>query len=283
MATVGQLVEEGRKQLRAAQIEPPGRESSRLLAHLLGLGEVQVLAHGDEPVAPEVERDFRELVARRRAGEPMAYLTGEREFFGRGFHVDARVLIPRPETEHLIEHALVAPVPADACVLDVGTGSGCLAVTLAAERPAWRLVATDLSLAALAVARTNARRHGVESRVQTIAADLTRGLDAEAFDLVVGNLPYVEERVVPFLPPDVRDFEPRLALAGGADGLGTYRRLFAELAALRAGAVVALEFGFGQEDAVASSALETGAFEVVRTGSDLAGIVRNVVLRRRSG
>jgi release factor glutamine methyltransferase len=283
MATVGQLVEEGRQQLRAAQIEPPGRESSRLLAHLLGLGEVQVLAHGDEPVAPEVERDFRELVARRRAGEPMAYLTGEREFFGRGFHVDARVLIPRPETEHLIEHALVAPVPADACVLDVGTGSGCLAVTLAAERPAWRLVATDLSLAALAVARTNARRHGVEARVRTIAADLTRGLVAEEFDLVVGNLPYVEERVVPFLPPDVRDFEPRLALAGGADGLGTYRRLFAELAALRAGAVVALEFGFGQEDAVACSAQETGAFEVVRTGSDLAGIVRNVVLRRRSG
>ena len=115
------------------------------------------------------------------------------------------------------------------------------------------------------------------------AADLTRGLETGDVDLVVGNLPYVEERVVPFLPPDVRDFEPRLALAGGADGLGTYRRLFAELAALRAGAVVALEFGFGQEDAVASSALETGAFEVERTGTDLAGIVRDVVLRRRSG
>lgn len=285
MTTVGELVREGRDQLRAVRVEPPGRESSRLLGHLLGLGESQVLSRDADAVPPEVEREFRALLARRKAGEPMAYLTGAREFYGRSFRVDPRVLIPRPETEHLVELALASVDAERARVLDVGTGSGCLAVTLAAERPRWSVLATDLSVAALAVARDNARRHGVSARVRLAAADLTSGLTLEALDgldLVVGNLPYVEEQVVPHLSVDVRDYEPRLALAGGGiDGLGTYRRLFDELAALRDGAVVALEFGLGQEDAVTSAAVAGGRFEVTRRGRDLSGIERNVVLTRR--
>jgi release factor glutamine methyltransferase len=209
MTTIGQLVREGRDQLRAGGVEPPGRESSRLLGHLLGLGESQVLSRDVDAVPPEVEREFRALLARRRAGEPMAYLTGEREFYGRSFRVDGRVLIPRPETEHLVELALASVGADPARVLDVGTGSGCVAVTLAAERPRWRVLATDLSLAALAVARDNALRHGVSARVRLAAADLTAGLTRAALgglDLVVGNLPYVEERVVPHLSVDVRDY-----------------------------------------------------------------------------
>ena len=281
MTTVEQLVDEGGRALRAAQIEPPARESSRLLGHLLGLGEGQLLARGAELVAPEVERDFRALLARRRAGEPMAYLIGEREFYGRDFRVDSRVLIPRPETEHLVEIALTSPVASEARVLDVGTGSGCLAVTLAAERPDWHLVATDLSLAALAVARANARRHGVAARVRALTADLTSGLELGGFDLVVGNLPYVEERdrALPFARR-ARLRAAARALRAGVDGLGAYRRLFDELAALRADAWLALEIGLGQEDAVALCAVSTGDFEVARTGRDLAGIERNVVLRR---
>ncbi len=152
----------------------------------------------------------------------MAYLTGEREFFGRSFRVDHRVLIPRPETEHLIEIALALPLPERARVLDVGTGSGAIATTLAVERPGWRLVATDLSLGALAVARGNAARQGVGARVLAVGADLLAGLELGDFDLVVSNPPYIDPQDLADLPRDVRDWEPRLALV--SPGGGTARR-----------------------------------------------------------
>ena len=282
MTTVGELVREGREELRRIGLEAAGREAARLLGGLLDWNEARVLARDGDPVPPETERRFRDLLGRRRDGEPVAYLLGEREFFGRPFAVDSRVLIPRPETEHLVELALAVPLPARARALDIGTGSGCLAVTLAAERPSWSVVATDLSIAALDVARANARRHGVGERVHCVAADLCGGLDLRTFDVVVGNPPYVEEGVVPFLSPDVRDFEPRVALVGGAGGLETMARLLEQLTALRAGVSVALEFGFGQAVPVATLVAREDAFEAIEIRTDLAGIERNVVFRRRA-
>lgn len=282
MTTVGDLLTEGRSTLARPGLDHPGREAALLLGRQLGLSEAQVLARADETVAPDEIRRYRELVTRRRDGEPMAYLLGEREFFGRSFTVDDRVLIPRPETEHLVELALELPLGDGARVIDVGTGSGCLAVTLALERPTWRLLATDVSVAALDVARGNARRHQVVERVHFLAADLTAAVDLTAFDLVVGNPPYVEEEVVPHLSRDVRDFEPHVALIGGHGGLETIDRLLSEMTSLAPGGWALLEFGFGQADSVALLAERTGAFDHVEVRQDLAGIERDVVLRRHA-
>jgi release factor glutamine methyltransferase len=282
MATVRELLDQGRSTLSRPGLDRPAREAALLLGRLLDLSEAQVLAREREPVAPEQVHRYRELLSRRRDGEPIAYLLGEREFFGRDFAVDRRVLIPRPETEHLVELALALPLPDDTRAIDIGTGSGCLAVTLAAERPGWRIVATDLSVAALDVARGNSRRHRVSDRVCLLAADLAAPVDLSAFQLVVGNPPYVEEEVVSHLSPEVRDFEPRVALVGGRGGLETLDRLLGELTTLPPGSWALLEFGFGQADSVALLAERTGAFDRVEIRPDLAGIERDVVLRRRA-
>lgn len=281
MSTVAELLQTGREQLRAARIDYPGREAARLLGHLLGLSEPGVLARDGEPVPPEHDLRYRDLLDRRSRGEPLAYLTGVREFFGRPFRVDDRVLIPRPETEHLVEACLALPLDADTRALDVGTGSGCIAVTFACERPGWTVLASDLSPAAVSVATGNARRLGVGSRVLPAVADLAAPFDLSRLDLVVANVPYVEEGTVAHLSRDVRDFEPRLALVGGPDGLDLLRRLLDQLRSLRPGAWVALEFGFAQEDAVLRLVESTGAFVEPVLHRDLAGIVRDVVFRRR--
>jgi UDP-N-acetylglucosamine 1-carboxyvinyltransferase len=193
---------------------------------VLGLSEAQVLARGRQPAGATAQRLFLALLERRLGGEPVAYLLGEREFYGRSFAVDRRVLVPRPETEHLVEAALAARLPRSPRILDLGTGSGCLAVTLALELPAARLVATDLSPGALAVAAANVRRWGVEGRVGLAAADLFAGLDLAAFDLVVSNPPYIDRREAPTLSPEVVDFEPAAgALRGGARRGGARRDL----------------------------------------------------------
>ncbi len=280
MPIVADLLEAGRTRLRAAGVEPSARESALLLGRLLGLGEASVLARDTEAVPAEIEDRFFEWVERRSAGEPTAYVVGEREFFGRPFAVDRRVLIPRPETEHLVEIALELPLPTRARVLDVGTGSGCIAVSLAAERPLWWVAASDISLGALAVARGNARRNDVGHRLALLATDLTGGTDLASFDLIVGNPPYVEEHVVPFLSRDVRDFEPRVALTLGADGFDATRRLIASAESLRAGSWMVLEFGFGQGDEVLEIARQAGHFDRAELRPDLAGIERDVVLRR---
>jgi len=281
MSTVADLLRLGREQLRLARIDHPGREATRILGHLLGVGEAAVLARDRDPVPPEHDDRFRDLLARRSRGEPLAYLTGAREFFGRPFRVDDRVLIPRPETEHLVEACLALPLAASARALDIGTGSGCIAVTLACERPDWVVLATDLSAAAVWVAGDNARRLGVGSRVRPVVADLAEPFDLSGFDLVVANIPYVEDGTVAHLSRDVRDYEPRLALVGGPDGLDVLRRLLSQLRGLRPGSWVALEFGFAQEDAVLELVEASGAFVEPALHRDLSGIVRDVVFRRR--
>jgi len=280
VGTLRELLQQGRSALAGRGIDSPGREAARLLGVLTGLSETALLAADDRTVEPETEQRYRILVRRRAGGEPMAYLVGQREFFGRLFRVDRRVLIPRPETEHLVEIALALALPDRARVLDVGTGSGAIAVPLAAERRGWRLVATDRSPAALAVARANAERHGVGARIRLLAADLAAGLDLSGFDLLVSNPPYVDPDELTGLPRDVRDWEPLAALVSPGGGTRVAERLLAEALALGPGACVALEHGASQRAELAAAARRLGGFELVEARSDLAGLARDVVFRR---
>jgi release factor glutamine methyltransferase len=278
------LLREARHELAAAPFATR-REATLLLGRVLGLSEAQILARGEQAVPAAAAARFRDLVARRLGGEPVAYLLGEREFYGRLFAVDRRVLIPRPETEHVVEAALALPLPAAPRILDVATGSGCLAVTLALELPRSRIVASDLSPAALAVAAGNARRLGADDRLRFVASDLVAALSAVevgAFDLVVSNPPYVDLADAATLSPEVCNFEPHLALFSPGRGDTTIGRLCAQCAALRAGSWLVVEIGFGQLEAARRHASASG-FEVFEVRPDYAGVPRVVVLRRCAG
>jgi len=282
VATIGELLAAGKARLAAAAFAPPPppREAALLLGRVLGLSEAQILARDDRQVAASDAERFREWIERRAGGEPVAYLLGEREFYGRVFHVDSRVLIPRPETEHLIEQALRISLPARPRILEVGAGSGCIAVTLACELPAARVVATDLSAGALAVARGNARRLGASERVALVRTDLFSGISPEAIDLLVSNPPYVDRKEGAEMSPEVCNFEPHLALfPPGGGGLETIARLLESAAALRPGTPVLLEIGRGQLAAVEASAQAAG-FDLLAAAADYAGIPRVALLRR---
>jgi release factor glutamine methyltransferase len=280
MATIDQLLAEARPRLAATPFGAPAREASLILGRVLGLSEAQVLAHGEREVPFEAAEQFRGLLERRLAGEPAAYLFGKREFYGRSFQVDPRVLIPRPETEHLVEAALETPLPDRPWILDVGTGSGILPITLALEIPGARVVATDISVGALAVASENARRLDVRDRVFPVGADLARGLDLGRFDLVVSNPPYVDWSDAPTLSPEVYNFEPHVALFAPGSGDSLYARLFSETAGLRSGIRLLVEIGYGQLDAVRRHASASG-LQVPGVRQDYAGIPRVVILERR--
>ncbi len=251
--------------------------SSRLEADLLACRALDrdrswLYAHGDDTVPDEALARLRGLVDDRRRGRPIAQLCGAREFYGRDFSVDERVLIPRPETELLIDLALALPLPSDARVCDVGAGSGCIALTLAAERPDWRLVAVDRSEDALAVAADNRDQLGLE-HVELFAGDLLEPVAEGHFDLVVSNPPYIA-RLDPHLQRGDLRFEPRSALAAGADGLDVIRRLVpAALERLVPGGWLLIEHGHDQASAV-RDLLERSGFDRVESRRDLAGIER---------
>lgn len=278
MPTVRDLLADARRRLTAAPFQPSRREAALLLGHVLGFSEAQVIARHEREVEPEAAERFAGLLARRLTGEPVSYLFGERELYGRTFHVDRRVLIPRPETEHVIEEALKAPLPPSPWILDIGTGSGILAVTLALEIPGARSIATDLSPGALAVAAGNARRLGA-ARVHPVGTDLARGLDLSRFDLVVSNPPYIDPADAPSLSPEVCNFEPHLALFAPGSGDSVLARLFAELAALRSGVRLILEIGYGQLD-VARRHAEAAGWLFQSARADYAGIPRVLTLQR---
>lgn len=228
-------------------------------------------AHGDEPLSADAAARLEEWVARRRAGEPMAYLRGEQEFFGLSLQVDARVLVPRPDTETLVEWALSlsAELPPAARVADLGTGSGAIALALRSRQPDWRITATDASTAALAVARANAERLGLPLRFAHGA--WLAALPGERFELLVSNPPYIAE-ADPHLPALAH--EPGSALTAGIDGLDDIRTLVAQApGALVPGGWLLLEHGHDQAPAV-RALLDQAGFERVASRNDIAGIAR---------
>ncbi len=267
--------------LRAAGIEDPRLDAELLLAEATGWTRAALVADPAAEVPPAAARRFGETVRRRLRREPVAYILGRKGFRDLELTVDRRVLIPRPETELLVELALeVEP----ARVLDVGTGSGAIALAVADELPSCEVTATDTSPGALEVARANAERLGFAGRVRFVEGTLPAG---ESFDLILANLPYVAERDWPSLQPEVTDWEPREALLAGADGLDAYRALIPRsagllhrIAAQRTGGLF-VEVGEGQATAVASLMRDAGFVEV-GTRRDLAGIER-VVVGRVSG
>lgn len=277
--TVADLVARARRELARAPFEPAPREAALLVGAALGLSEAQVLARSRAAVDTPTTERFAALLARRLRGEPYAYLVGEREFYGRPFRVDPRVLIPRPETEHVVEAVLALPLGAAPRLLDIGTGSGAIAVTLALERPRARVTATDLSPAALAVAAHNARRLG--ARIALAAADLDAGLSLASFDAVVSNPPYIGRHEAAGLSPEVRDQEPSVALFAPGSSDAVLRRLLgAARAGLRPGGFLVVEIGYGQLAGLAPEILPPLRLHDVRP--DYAGIARVLVVTRDS-
>ena len=251
------------------------RDAETLLLHLTGKNRAWLLAHADDEFGGCTAVRYACLLERRLAGEPIQHITGEAEFFGLPFRVTRDVLIPRPETEHLVEKAIALATPCPAPrIVDVGTGSGVIAVTLAQALPNGEVSAIDISPAALDIARENARLNGVADRVRFLQGDLLEPVLGESFDFVVSNPPYVPEADRPTLSVEVRDFEPALAIFAGKDGLDIYRRLTPDSAkVLRPGGFLLLEIGFGQAEAV-SGLFKAGGFERIEGTPDLQGITR---------
>ena len=252
-------------------LDSPRLTAELLLAHVLHTSRVRLYTDLERPLeAPELAA-YRGLIARRASGEPTSYLTGTREFYGRTFAVDPRVLVPRPETELLVEAVLQAvPRDAEARILDLCTGSGCVGITLALERPRARVLATDLSSAAADVARANATGLGAAERFEVRIGDLFSPAEGEApFDVVVANPPYVPHGELPTLPAEVRR-EPVQALDGGPEGLDVVRRIASGAPRwLAPGGLLAVEIGDGQGPAV-RSLLEGAGYGSVRIERDLA-------------
>ncbi|HYO91118.1 MAG TPA: peptide chain release factor N(5)-glutamine methyltransferase, partial [Pyrinomonadaceae bacterium] len=240
--------------LRRAGVPESRREAASLLAHLLGRDRTFLITHAEEEISPETLAAFRSLLERRASGEPLQYITGHTAFFKLDFEVTPDVLIPRPETELLVEAALELLEGTDApFVCDVGTGSGCIIISILHEREAARGLGLDISEAALEVARRNARRNKVEERLSLIPSDCfdALGETESGFDMIVSNPPYVAEDALAGLQREVRDFEPRVALTAGEDALRIIRRIITEAPAhLRAGGHLLMEIGFDQNEAV---------------------------------
>ena len=280
--TLHQHIAAARRQLEAAGIaaDAAAIDAEVLARHVLGWDRAQLLSHYRDAAPAAFSERYQPLVDRRSRREPVAMITGTREFWSRDFAVTPNTLVPRPDTELIVEEALRILPDRASTVIDIGTGSGCLAVTLAAERPQDLVVATDISHEALLVARANARRHQVDGRLQFVRTDLASGLRIQA-DLIVSNPPYVPYRDAGSLPIDVSDYEPAMALFGGRNGLVIIERLLATLTPrLAPHAAFIVEFGDGQEDDVAAAAEREG-WQVLRMRRDLQGIARTAVLERK--
>ena len=280
---VGELVAQARETLLAGGVPPDeaAGDAEFLLRHAFRWSVTDyVLARGEFP-APEFRERYAALIARRLQREPVSQIVGSREFWGLDFEVTRAVLTPRPETETVIEEALASHHDREppATIIDVCTGSGCLAVALAREFPGARVIATDVSEAALVVARRNASRHTVADRIDFRRTDLLEGVTERA-DLIVSNPPYLASRDAASLAPEVREFEPHIALFAGDDGLSVYRRLFPlAVPCLRSGGRLIVEIGYGHADAVPTLAAGSG-WRVERARKDLQGITRTIVFCR---
>jgi release factor glutamine methyltransferase len=267
----------GSVQLRALQTGR--RDAELLLMHVMGCDRTYLLTHPDAQLTPEQAAAYESWIARRSRNEPVQYILGEQEFFGLKFRVTPAVLIPRPETEHLVEAALTrADHSTRVLIADVGTGSGAIAVALAHALPRAQVTALDISPAALAVARENVETHGVAERIEFVESDLLGAVAGESFDLIVSNPPYVAEDEL--LEPQVRYFEPGLALHAGPEGLDAYRRLIPQAhEALKSGGWLLMEMGHDQRDALAEM---LASWSDVSFMNDLQGIPRVACAQKRN-
>ncbi len=281
--SISDLLKEASQILNDAGVPEARREAGSLLSHVIGKDRTFLISHAEDRVGDEALARFQEAIARRASGEPLQYIAGVQDFYGREFRVTPDVLIPRPETELLVEAALEmiggeqTPV-----ICDVGTGSGCIAITLLCERTDARATAVDVSEAALAVADENTRRHSVGDRMQLKISDCFDGLDPTTFDLIVSNPPYVSSDALPGLQREVRDHEPLVALSPGADGLTVIRRLLQDGAAfLKPNGHLIMEIGFDQGEKV-QRLIDPALWSLVELRPDLQSIPRILVVQRRT-
>ena len=262
-------------------------DAEHILLHILSRRDPErnrawLLTHANDPTSQDARVEFDVLLRRRLAGEPIQYITGEAEFYGLEFSVTRDVLIPRPETEHVVEKAIefAAHFPQPR-ILDVGTGSGAIAIALARHLSDAIITGTDIWDRALSIARSNAERNGVSNRIRFLHGDLFSPVAKEQFEIVLSNPPYVSFNDRTSLAVEVRDYEPALALFAGNDGLEVYRRLIpAAFAVLTSGGFVALEIGCGQEAAIRTLLADAG-FERIEFVPDLQGIPRAACAKKR--
>jgi release factor glutamine methyltransferase len=269
--------------LKSKGIESPRAEAQILLAHVLQCNRVDLLVRYDQQPTEAERARYRELIQRRVAGWPVAYLVGTRDFYLLSFEVTPAVLVPRPETETLVLEALGYLKPVDAPeVLDLGTGSGCIAISIAHQKKDALVTAVDVSPDALAVAKRNAIKHGVAERIEFLQGDLFTTLaDGTMFDLIVSNPPYIAPGEFAALAADVREHEPRIALDGGPDGLAFYRRIAAGVEPfLKPGGRLLMEIGYTQDEAVRSILAARPELEVGPTIKDMGGQPRVVQAKR---
>ncbi len=281
---IHEAIAEGTQRLESSGVSNARQDAERLLASELRKDRSYLLAHLQDPLRELSEARFLSNIDARASGKPLQYLLGSQEFRGLEFEVTPDVLIPRPETELLVEEALKRFSARKSLILDVGTGSGCIAVSLAVSLSQAQILATDLSDAALVVAERNATRLGVADRIQFLRGDLLLPLKPlgleEKLDCIVSNPPYVAERHLPTLQREVRDWEPRIALSGGSTGLAVYEQLIPEsLCYLRTGGFLIAEIGYNMQREVTN--LFDSSWELEGIREDFSGIPRIVIARRR--
>ena len=281
--SVGELRRQAQDVLKVTGVDNPVQEADWLLAAALGLPLHMLIAEGNRAVSSVQAEQAWSLIRRRASREPLQYLLGTQEFRGLEMAVMPDVLIPRPETELLVEATLQAVTGiAGPRVLDVGTGSGCIAVSLARERSDATVFALDISAPALAVAQSNAIRYGVCDRIRFVQADLLTAFSPDGvFDVIVSNPPYIPVHELDALQPEVAWYEPRVALAAGPDGLDHHRRLLKDAPELlKGGGHLIMELGCGQADQVLRLSQQTGAFSTLECRKDASGIERVLVARK---
>jgi release factor glutamine methyltransferase len=283
-ATIAEALKEAGERLRAASVPNDLLDAQTLLAEALGKDRTYLIINFNQQLSEGILSAFAAMIDRRAAGEPLQYITGRQEFFGLDFEVTPDVLIPRPETELIVEETIrLVQQEGVACpaIVDVGAGSGAIAVALARELGDSRVIASDISESALRVARRNAARHGLGGRVDFVASDLLEAFAEEEFaDFIISNPPYVSEEEMPSLQREVRDWEPRLALTDSNDGLSLYRRLLKDAPSrLRVGGHLICEMGYTQSEKI-SNMIDHQVWGGSRMLNDLQGIPRTIVLRK---
>jgi len=280
MNSIAEVLRKASEIMERAGVPEARREAGSLLSFVIGKDRTFLISHAEDELDVHWVDQFREVVERRAAGEPLQYITGVQDFFGREFRVTPAVLIPRPETELLVETALQVDRAAS-LICDVGTGSGCIAITLLCELNNACAIGVDKSPAALEIARFNAKKLSVIERTEFVVSDCFDSLERREFDLIVSNPPYVSADVLAGLQREVRDHEPVVALSPGPDGLSIIRRLIQEAPAfLKQRGHLIMEIGFDQGEAV-QRLIDSKVWELIEIRPDLQCIPRIVVLRKR--